>query len=105
LDTRWLPVLQTELASPEPTLRYEAARAAGAWGEQAEPLVTLLLSLAQGNDPEIYNAAIWALGQVGGDAARRVLRRMAKEEDGDRQVAARDALEELELDADPSLFL
>ena len=101
IDPRWLPVLQAELASSEPVLRYEAARASGEWGEEAASLVPQLLPLAEGDDPEIYGAALWALGQIGGDAARRMLRRMAQSDEPNRQAAAQEALNELEFDADP----
>jgi HEAT repeat protein len=101
LDSRWLPVLQAELASTEPALRYEAAHASGEWGEEAASLVPLLLPLAESDDPEVYNAALWALGQIGGDAARRTLRRLAQSEESGRQAAAEEALSELDFDADP----
>ncbi len=100
IDTRWLPVLRTELANPEPVMQYEAARAAGEWGEEAVSLVALLFPLAEAGDPQIYSAAIWALGQIGGDAALRTLRRLAQSRDTDRQEAAQEALGELEFDAD-----
>jgi HEAT repeat protein len=101
IDPRWLPVLQAELGSAEPALRYEAARASGEWGAEASSLVPQLLPLAEGDDPEVYGAALWALGQIGGDAARRMLRRMAQSDEPNRQAAAQEALNELEFDADP----
>jgi HEAT repeat protein len=101
IDPRWLPVLQAELGSSEPALRYEAARASGEWGEEAASLVPQLLPLAEGDDPEVYGAALWALGQIGGDAARRLLRRIAQSDEPNRQAAAEEALNELEFNADP----
>ncbi len=102
LDTRWLPVLQAELRSSVPALRYEAARASGELGEEAASLVPLLLPLVEGDDAEISTTAIWALGQIGGDAARRILRRLSRGDDPVRQLAAEEALSELQFDADPS---
>lgn len=101
LDLRWLPILQAELGSAEPTLRYEAAHAAGEWAEQAEPLVPALLPLVESDDAAIYSTALWALGQIGGEAARRTLRRVARDQSGDRQAAAQEALSELDFDANP----
>jgi len=101
IDARWRPVLEAELNSTEPGMRYEAARAAGEWAEEAEPLVPLLLPLVESEDPQVYNAALWALGQIGGDIARRTLRRLAKDDSSDRQSAAEEALAELDFDADP----
>lgn len=105
LDTRWLPVLQAELASAEPAMRYEAARASGEFGREAASLIPLLLPLAESDDIQIYNAALWALGQIGGEAAQRALRRLAQANDADRQAAAQEALGELQFDADPSRIL
>jgi HEAT repeat protein len=102
LDTRWLPIVEAELRSETPALRYEAARASGEYGEHAASLLPSLFDLAGGNDPEVFTAAIWALGQIGGDAARRTLRRLANDDDPTRQEAAADALSELEFAADPS---
>ncbi len=102
LDARWLPVIRAELRSTEPAMRYEAAHASGEWGHEAVPLVEQLLPLAEGDDPEIYRAALWALGQIGGDAARRLLHRMGQSNEPGRQAAAQEALSELEFDVDPS---
>ncbi len=98
LDVRWLPVFAVELQSSEPALRYEAARASGELGTEATSLLPQLLPLAEGNDSEVAQAAIWALGQIGGDAARRVLRRLAESDDPTLQQAADEALAELQVD-------
>jgi hypothetical protein len=102
LDRRWLPIVEAELASSEPALRYEAARASGELGEEAASLLPKLLPLAEDSDVEIYTAAIWALGQIGGSAARRTLRRLVNSDEAERQAAAEDALSELEFNVDPS---
>jgi HEAT repeat protein len=98
LDPRWLPILQAELGSAEPELRYEAARASGELGEAAQPLVPLLVPLATGEDVEVYTAAIWALGQIGGKVALQALRRILEDGDDDRREAVEDALGEIEVD-------
>ena len=98
LDPRWLPVLAAELQSSEPALRYEAARASGELGTEAASLLPQLLPLAEGNDPEVAQAAIWALGQIGGEAARRALRRLSQSDDPAIQQAADEALAELQVD-------
>jgi len=102
LDERWLPVLRAELGSDVPALQYEAAHATGEFGETAAALVPLLLPLVDGDDVEVYTAAIWALGQIGGDAAKRTLRRLAKDDDPARQEAAAEALNELAFNMDPT---
>lgn len=70
-DEQWEEVVLKELGSPDPEIRYEAARAAG---ELTLTNATSQLSrLAQGNDREIKEVAIWSLGEIGGREAMRVL--------------------------------
>lgn len=94
----WFPYIERELKSPSPALRYEAARAVGELGEDGRPLLTALLPLVDDEDSEISLSAIWALGQVGGSSAKRVLERLARSQDDARRQAARDALDELAID-------
>jgi len=105
LDHRWLAVFAVELQSTEPSLRYEAARATGEFGSEAEAMVPRLLQLAQDDDIEVAQAAIWALGQIGGDAAQRMLKRLANSDDPLIQEAADEALAELQLGNDSLGFL
>jgi HEAT repeat protein len=94
---RWLPTIAKELESQSPALRYEAARAAGEMAEDARELVPRLTPLLNDGDSEVVLSAIWALGQIGGAAAKRVLQQVRKSEDEARRQAAADALEELSL--------
>lgn len=94
----WYPYIERELKSPSPALRYEAARAVGELGEEGRQLLPTLLPLVDDDDSEIALAAIWALGQVGGPSARRVLERLARSKDEARRQAADEALDELTLD-------
>ncbi len=94
----WLPYIERELKSPSPALRYEAARAVGELAEEGRSLLPALLPLVDDEDTEISLAAIWALGQVGGPSARRVLERLARSKDLARRQAADEALAELSLD-------
>lgn len=98
MDPRWLPIVAAELQSPEPALQYEAARASGELGEAAAGLVALLTPLASGEDVEVAQAAIWALGQIGGAQAERTLKRLVRSERPVIQQAAEEALAELALD-------
>ena len=97
MSSRWLPTIATELASQSPALRYEAARAAGEMAGNAGALVPKLVSLLNDSDSEVALAAIWALGQVGGEGARRALQQVRKSQDEARSQAAAEALEELSL--------
>lgn len=105
LDERWLPVLDAELQSSVPALRYEAARATGEFGTEAEAMIPRLLPLAEGDDSEVALAAIWALGQIGGDAAKRVLKRLSNSDDPAIQEAADEALAEIALGDESFGFL
>lgn len=98
MDPRWLPIIAAELGSSEAALRYEAARAAGEMAAQATDLLGQVLQLAEGDDSEVAQAAIWALGQIGGEGARRNLRRLSKSDDPAVQQAAEEALGELQID-------
>jgi len=95
---QWFPYILRELQSPSPSLRYEAARAVGEIGEDGRELLPALLPLVDDEDTEIALAAIWALGQVGGADARRILQRIARSRDEVRAQVAQDALAELDLD-------
>jgi HEAT repeat protein len=98
MDTNWLPTIARELGSPSPALRYEAARAAGEMADEARPLVARLTPLTGDDDSEVAGAAIWALGQIGGAAAKRALQQLRKSQDESRSQAAADALAELSLE-------
>ncbi len=95
---RWLPTIAREMESRSPALRYEAARAAGELAEEARPLVARVARLLGDKDTEVALAAIWALGQIGGDAARRVLREASKSDSEARIQAAAEALAELSME-------
>jgi HEAT repeat protein len=93
-DTRWAPQVKQELFSPNPELRYEAARACGEL--QLPNTVAELAELAEDVDTEVQEAALWALGQIGGDKAREILRRYCDSECEAARMAAEAALDELE---------
>lgn len=95
---RWLPIVSRELESPSPALRYEAARAAGEMADLARSLVSRIVRLCSDTDTEVALAAIWALGQIGGETARRTLQRIRGSDDEARRQAAAEALEELTLE-------
>jgi hypothetical protein len=70
-DRRWRAIVLKELENNSPAMRYEAARASGELGlRQAVPVLARLIEDA---DIQIHEASIWALGQIGGPAARRIL--------------------------------
>jgi len=93
-DTRWEQEAKRELFSINPEMRYEAARACGEL--QLSEAVSMLEELTEDTDAEVQEAAIWALGQIGGDKAREILQRHCQVSDEALRSAAEAALEEFE---------
>jgi HEAT repeat protein len=94
---RWLPLIERELTSVSPALRHDAARAAGEMAEVARTLLPKLAPLLNDDDGEVVLMAIWALGQIGGEHARRLLQRVRKSQNEAYREAADEALEEISL--------
>lgn len=93
-DPRWIGDAMGELFSIDPEMRYEAARACGEL--QARMAVPRLAELIDDPDREVQEAALWAIGQAGGDDARRLLETCCEEGDEVTRSAAEAALQELE---------
>lgn len=86
-DDVWTPIIIEELGSEYPEMRFEAARAAGEL--ELRPALTRLTELAYEGDREIQEMAIWALGEIGGEAVKTVLNNLAAlaDETGDDLLA------------------
>jgi HEAT repeat protein len=93
-DTCWAAQVRQELFRASPEMRYEAARACGEL--QLRDAVAELEELIDDVDSEVQEAALWALGQVGGNDARRILERHCSAPDEAIRTAAEAALSELE---------
>jgi HEAT repeat protein len=93
-DSRWEQEVQQELFSTDPEMRYEAARACGEL--QISEAVSMLEELTEDTDIEVQEAAIWALGQIGGDRAREILEYYCRVSDEALRSAAEAAIEEFE---------
>ncbi len=93
-DTRWEQKARQELFSINPEMRYEAARACGEL--QISEAVSMLEELTEDADAEVQQAAIWALGQIGGDRAREILEHYRQASDEALRSAAEAALREFE---------
>ncbi len=98
-DPFWSEIVQRELSNSDPAMRYEAARACGEL--EVKEAVPVLIQLISDPDREIQVAAIAALGQIGGKVARQALERCCRSGDEVMQLAAEDALAELELGEQP----
>lgn len=93
-DPRWKATVRRRLGHPDPAMRYEAARASGELGDR--DAVHDLIDLADDVDAEVQEAALWALGQIGGDLARRTLKHYLEADNEALAAAANEALQELE---------
>lgn len=105
LDPQWEPLLLEELQSHDAEFRYEAARACGELGLTSA--IPHLAELLGDDDREIQETSIWALGQVGGEQARQILRdhyETLDPEDTMLREAIEDALSELALAAGAAQF-
>ncbi len=95
-DDRWLPILEQELGSPSPDFRAEAARACGSIGSQSS--IDALEQLLTDEEVEVGLAAVYALGQIGGDRVSALLSRLAEDPDYEEFYdAIEEALEEIDL--------
>jgi HEAT repeat protein len=103
MDERWQPLIERELASNDPEMRYEAACACGEMGNPE--LVHHLMPLLEDEDHEVARAAIWALGEIGGTQARRLLERCLQNGEDDIREAAGEALYTLQFFEDPMRML
>ncbi len=91
-DEVWAPQILEELSSDYPAMRYEAARAAGEL--ELRPALARLAEMVYEDDREIQEMAVWALGEIGGKAARNVLNQLAALADETGDVDLADAVSE-----------
>lgn len=99
MDSRWLATTINEFVSDDAEIRYEAARAAGLLADT--DALPGLSELALDEDLEVRLAAIGSIGQIGGAAAVRILRRLLEEAPDTDEEAIDDALIEASIVADP----
>ena len=95
-DPYWRKILLQELDNPNPELRFEAARACGEL-EVASAVPHLARIIADDSDQEVREAAVWALGHIGGQQARDILETRVQSDDEVLSEAAAEALEEIDL--------
>jgi HEAT repeat protein len=95
---RWGSTVIAELAAPEPEMRYEAARAAGEM--EYTPAVRALGDLLEDVDEDVQLMTVWALGQIGGDKAKKLLLAVMDSDADHLYEVAEDALAELEFKTD-----
>jgi HEAT repeat protein len=94
-DADWSPEILREMQSELSEMQYEAIRAAGHL-ELAEAVPVIARMIDETEDGEILDIAIWALGEIGGERARKILSdlgaRAEAQDDEDLYDAAQEAL-------------
>jgi HEAT repeat protein len=95
---RWGSIVVEELTSPDPAMRYEAARAAGEL--EYTPAVRNLGELLEDVDEEVQLVTVWSLGQIGGERAKQLLLAVLESDAEHLHEEAEDALAELEFKGD-----
>lgn len=76
-DPQWSDHVLEALDGRDEAMMYEAARAAGEL--EIEDAIPHLKRLAYGDDIEVKDAAIWALGEIGGHDARKALELLSRD--------------------------
>jgi len=102
-NERWIPLVMKQLDSDHPTVRAEAARAAGEL-EVTEALPALL-EMLDDPDEEVRMACIWSLSQIGGEGVRQRLEQLYEEAEDEEEAEFIDsALDNLSFTEDMELF-
>ncbi len=101
-DPLWLPILLREVASADPEVLYEAARACGEM--EAEEAVPYLIKLVDYHDVDVQTAAIQSLGKIGGTMAKECLEQCLNSSSEAISQTAEQALLELETKEDTLSF-
>jgi HEAT repeat protein len=90
----WGPTVLGDLRNPNPAIRFQAVAAAGQLS--LKQAVVELVELLNDSDSEIREQAIWSLGEIGGEKARRALERAQRTASASEQQLIDDALDNLE---------
>jgi HEAT repeat protein len=93
-DSRWLPIVISEMQSPSEDMRAEAARAAGSIG--GSDAVEALANLIVDEELLVALAAVESLGQIGSERAMEILQSLIGDPDFEAlHEAVEDAMEEM----------
>jgi HEAT repeat protein len=90
----WSSAVRRELSSSVLEMRRAATRAGGEL--RLREAVDEIVDLADDVDQRVRAAALWALGQIGGEVAQRTLAKYISIDDEALRTAAENALQELE---------
>jgi len=91
-DEQWNDIVMEHLKGDDDEMRYEAARSAGEL--EIHAAVPALTELANGEDREIQEVAIYSLGEIGGNEVLRILNALLREVEEDGDEGLMEALED-----------
>jgi HEAT repeat protein len=102
-NNRWEKFVLPMLENPSPSVRTEAARAAGEL--ELSSARETLIELLQDEDEDVRAASIWSLSQIGGRGVRETLEEMQEETEDDEEAEfLENALDNLAFTEDLGLF-
>jgi len=102
-DSQWATQVRAEMKSSEPEMRFEAVRAAGEL--ELTDAAQELADLTDDDDQQVREAAIWSLGQVGGEVAREALTQLLERaDDEEMQDFIEEAIENLQFTDEVAQF-
>jgi HEAT repeat protein len=104
-DTVWEPDVLSQLENPHDSIRVEAIQAAGELEIQSARLPLLNILEDKPDNPDIWNATVWSLSQIGGDDVRVTLEELLENtEELDEIDYLEEALDNLTFTEDKALF-
>ncbi len=91
-DPRWEKNILQEMESDQNEMRFEAIRAAGSLS--LKQAVNRLADFGYDDDPQIQEAVVWALGEIGGDEALSTLEKLYEYAESNQDEELLDSIEE-----------
>ena len=99
----WEEQVLSKILNPHPSIRMEAARAAGEL--ELSEATSNLFELLKDDNAEVRSAAIWSLSQIGGPGVRDVLEEMHEQTDDEEEAEYLiTALDNLDFTEEMALF-
>jgi HEAT repeat protein len=83
-NENWRQQVLSKVINPHPSIRMEAARAAGEL--ELSEATSNLLELLDDDNVDVRSAAIWSLSQIGGSGIRDVLEKMHEQTDDEEEA-------------------
>jgi HEAT repeat protein len=102
-NENWREHVLSKILNPHPSIRMEAARAAGEL--ELPEAIPNLLELLDDDNVDVQGAAIWSLSQIGGPGIRNILEKMHDQADDEEEAEFLiTALDNLDFTEEMALF-